>query len=104
MIANNSALGTYHATYAWATGSDAPDVSASTSGNVHHAKVVISYFKDAAHTEADGTQIVTVPYKVQDDTETHAPTVNSDGLTVHYGQQSWQRPIGNQCSMGNQHD
>lgn len=87
MIANNSALGTYHATYAWATGSDAPDVSASTSGNVHHAKVVISYFKDAAHTEADGTQIVTVPYKVQDDTETHAPTVNSDGLTVHYGQQ-----------------
>lgn len=85
LIANNRDLDTYNATYAWST-TDGPDVTASSNGTVKHAKLIISYFKDAAHTQADGTQTVTVPYKVQDDTETHAPTVNSDGLTVHYGQ------------------
>ena len=88
-ISNNGDLDTYNATYAWATGSDGPDVSTSTNGTVKYAKVIISYFKDADHSQADGTQTVVVPYKVQDDTEKDntKPTVNSNGLTVHYGQQ-----------------
>lgn len=88
LVANNGDLDQFNATYAWATGSDGPDVTTSSNGKVKHAKMVISYFKDAAHTEADGTQTIIVPYKVQDNTENDStkPTVNSDGLTVHYGQ------------------
>lgn len=88
LVANNGDLDQFNAAYAWATGSDGPDVTTSSNGTVKHANMVISYFKDAAHTEADGTQIVSVPYKVQDNTENDStkPTVNSDGLTVHYGQ------------------
>ena len=88
LISNHGDLDTYHATYAWST-TEGPNVSASTNGRVEHANVVISYFKDAAHTQADGTQIVEVPYKVQDETENPATraTVNADGLKVHFGQQ-----------------